>query len=46
MTLTENAVEWHGLALLDLATGISVAEVQDKLTLGEPLAAAEERGCT
>ena len=36
MTLAENAVEWQGLALLDLATGSSVAEVQDKLSLGAP----------
>jgi len=36
MTLAENAVEWQGLALLDLATGSSVAEVQDKLSLGTP----------
>ena len=40
MALAENAVEWQGLALLDLATGLSVAEVQDKLSLGEPSAAA------
>ena len=39
MALAENAVEWQGLALLDLATGLSVAEVQDKLSLGEPPAA-------
>jgi superfamily I DNA/RNA helicase len=36
MALAENAVEWQGLALLDLATGLSVAEIQDKLSLGEP----------
>lgn len=36
MTLAENAVEWQGLALLDLATGSSVAEVRDKLSLGTP----------
>ena len=41
MALVENAVEWQGLALLDLATGLSVAEVQDKLSLGEPLTPAE-----
>ena len=35
MALAENAVEWQGLALLDLATGASVAEVQDQLSLGE-----------
>jgi superfamily I DNA/RNA helicase len=36
MALAEDAVEWQGLALLDLATGLSVAEVQDKLSLGAP----------
>ncbi len=36
MALAENAVDWQGLALLDLATGSSVAEVQDKLSLGAP----------
>ena len=36
MALADNAVEWQGLALLDLATGLSVAEVQDKLSLSEP----------
>ncbi len=41
MALAENAVEWQGLALIDLATGLSVAEVQDKLSLGEPPTAAE-----
>ena len=41
MALAENAVEWQGLALLDLATGLSVAEVQDKLSLGEPRTTAE-----
>jgi superfamily I DNA/RNA helicase len=35
MALAENAVGWQGLALLDLATGASVAEVQDQLSLGE-----------
>jgi superfamily I DNA/RNA helicase len=39
MALTMDAVEWQGLALLDLATGLSVAEVQDKLSLGEQPAA-------
>jgi superfamily I DNA/RNA helicase len=38
MALVETAVEWQGLALLDLATGLSVTEVQDKLSLGEPAA--------
>jgi superfamily I DNA/RNA helicase len=36
MALAENAVEWQALALLDLATGVSVAEVQEKLSLGAP----------
>ena len=39
MTLADGAVEWQGLALLDLATGLSVAEVQDKLSLTEQPAA-------
>ncbi len=39
MALAEDAVEWQGLALLDLATGLSVADVQDKLSLSEPSAA-------
>ena len=42
MALAENAVEWQGLALLDLATGLSVAEIQDKLSLGEPPTAASD----
>ena len=46
MALAENAVEWQGLALLDLATGLSVAEVQDKLSLGEPPAPARRRRAT
>lgn len=41
MALAENAVEWQGLALLDLATGLSVAELQDKLSLGVPPTSAE-----
>jgi superfamily I DNA/RNA helicase len=41
MALAEDAVEWQGLALLDLATGLSVAEIQDKLSLGEPSTATE-----
>lgn len=41
IALAENAVEWQGLALIDLATGLSVAEIQDKLSLGEPATAAE-----
>jgi superfamily I DNA/RNA helicase len=40
MRLIEGAVEWQGLALLDLATGLSVAEVQDKLSLAESADAA------
>jgi superfamily I DNA/RNA helicase len=35
MATAEGAVEWQGLALLDLATGLSVAEVQEKLSLSE-----------
>jgi superfamily I DNA/RNA helicase len=34
--LAEHAVEWQGLALIDLAAGRSVAEVQDRLSLTEP----------
>jgi superfamily I DNA/RNA helicase len=41
MALAENAVEWQGLALLDLATGLSVAQVQDNLSLGELPTATE-----
>ncbi len=42
MALAEDAVEWQGLALIDLATGLSVAEVQDKLSLNEaPVTAAQ-----
>jgi superfamily I DNA/RNA helicase len=40
MAMAEGAVEWQGLALLDLATGLSVAEIQEKLSLGEPAPAA------
>lgn len=40
MGLIEGAVEWQGLALLDLATGLSVAEVQAKLSLAESADAA------
>jgi hypothetical protein len=39
VALTVDAVEWQGLALLDLATGLSVPEVQDKLSLVAPSAA-------
>jgi superfamily I DNA/RNA helicase len=33
LALAEQAVEWQGLALIDLAAGYSVAEVQDRLSL-------------
>jgi superfamily I DNA/RNA helicase len=36
VALAEHAVEWQGLALLDLATGLSVTDIQDKLSLSEP----------
>ena len=36
MALAESAVEWQGLALIDLATGLSVTDIQDKLSLSEP----------
>jgi superfamily I DNA/RNA helicase len=42
MAMAEGAVEWQGLALLDLATGLSVAEVQQKLGLGGPEATLAE----
>ena len=35
MAAVDGAVEWQGLALLDLGTGLSVAEVQEKLGLTE-----------
>jgi len=35
MGLAEHAVEWQGLALIDLAAGSSVADVQSRLSLGE-----------
>jgi superfamily I DNA/RNA helicase len=38
--LAEHAVEWQGLALIDLAAGRSVTEVQDRLRLGEQPASA------
>jgi superfamily I DNA/RNA helicase len=41
MAVLDNAVEWQGMALLDLAIGLSVAEVQDKLSLSEPPTPAE-----
>ena len=42
MALAESAVEWQGLALIDLATGLSVTDIQDKLSLSEPPAAATQ----
>jgi superfamily I DNA/RNA helicase len=42
MALASRAVEWQGLALIDLATGLSVAEVQDTLSLNEAPATAVE----
>jgi superfamily I DNA/RNA helicase len=42
VALAEHAVEWQGLALIDLATGRSVAEVQDRLSLSEQASAAAE----
>jgi superfamily I DNA/RNA helicase len=42
IALAEHAVEWQGLALIDLATGRSVAQVQDRLSLSEqPIDTAE-----
>jgi superfamily I DNA/RNA helicase len=35
LAVAEHAVEWQGLALLDLASGRGVAEVQDRLSLTE-----------
>ena len=40
--LAEKAVEWQGLALIDLAAGRSVTEVQDRLRLSEQPASAAE----
>ncbi len=34
LELADQAVEWQGLALIDLAAGYSIAEVQDRLGLG------------
>ena len=42
VALAMDAVEWQGMALLDLATGQSVAEVQDHLRLTEPASEAAE----
>ncbi len=33
--LADQAVEWQGMALIDLAAGYSIAEVQDRLCLSE-----------
>ena len=41
LALAEHAVEWQGLALIDLAAGWSLAEVQERLSLGEEPAAAD-----
>ena len=41
LALAEHAVEWQGLALIDLAAGWSLAEVQERLSLGEQPAAAD-----
>jgi superfamily I DNA/RNA helicase len=40
LALADNAVEWQSTALLGLSMGLSVAEVQETLSLGEPSAAA------
>ena len=45
MALAESAVEWQGLALIDLATGLSVTDIQDKLSLSEPPAASHPDRC-
>jgi superfamily I DNA/RNA helicase len=42
MALAESAVEWQGLALLDLATGLSVSDIQEKLSLSAQLAAGPQ----
>ena len=42
MALAMDAVEWQGMALLDLATGQSVVEVQDHLRLVEPASEATD----
>jgi superfamily I DNA/RNA helicase len=42
MALAESAVEWQGLALLDLATGLSVGDIQEKLSLSAWSAAGPE----
>jgi hypothetical protein len=35
LALAEHAVEWQGLALIDLASGRSVADIQDRLSLSQ-----------
>ena len=42
IALAAQAVEWQGMALLELATGNSVADVQEGLSLREPASAAGE----
>jgi superfamily I DNA/RNA helicase len=42
VALAEHAVEWQGLALIDLAAGCSVAEVQDRLSLSQQPAGTGE----
>jgi len=42
LALAEHAVEWQGLALLDLAAGFSVTEVQERLSLTRQPATAGE----
>jgi superfamily I DNA/RNA helicase len=46
MALADGAVEWQGLALLDLATGLSVGEVRDKLGLSLPVTPAPAEALT
>ena len=41
LALADNAVEWQSTALLGLSMGLSVAEVQETLSLGEPSASAD-----
>jgi superfamily I DNA/RNA helicase len=42
LDLAAGAVEWQGMALLDLASGTAVTEVQDRLSLTSQLAEAGE----
>lgn len=37
LALAARAVEWQGLAILDLAAGLSLAEVKERLSLDEPV---------